>query len=704
LSVQERTAAIVQELGTVHVQTKEPEFGTFLHDVVAALNKSLESSKDVPPIVDSLHRAFLERGRSELRGQIKYAYHGFLASKRFTETNLQDQAKLADLRYPAEWYPGTREIQRTIHLHVGPTNSGKTYHALQRLEQAKSGIYAGPLRLLAHEVYTRLNARGKPCNLITGDERQLVEGNVSMSSCTVEMVPVNLDVDVAVIDEIQMIGHQERGWAWTQAVMGLRAKELHLCGEERTVPLIKELAAAMGDDLRIHHYKRLSPLKTMSASLRGDLNNLRKGDCVVAFSKVNIHRLKDDIERTTRRRVAVIYGSLPPEIRAQQAALFNDQTNDYDILVASDAIGMGLNLSIKRIIFSTTIKFNGRIDAPIETSQIKQIAGRAGRYRTAAQAAETSIGGSSGPDAPKPRMSPDVSPAQTLGLVTTLDRGGLSTIQKAMTSQADPIMSAGIFPPDDVLIRFAAYFPPSTPFSYILIRLHNTSLLHPRFHLCILKDHLKVADAIEPVRNLTVSDRITFCASPASVRDKDDPMIPVLRELAECVANKSGGGILDIQGLKLELLEMEVTAGSRLFLEKLEALHKALILYLWLSYRFAGVFNTQAMAFYIKSLVEKKIQEVLSRESIKSRRIQQQKHELKKNKRRRVESDDKNSEKVDEEFFNGGRSDHELSYTGFGAPLELPERAKKGTEYETPPRSSFDLVASLRGLKTAQEP
>lgn len=301
-------------------------------------------------------------------------------------------------------------------------------------------------------------------------------------------------------------------------------------------------------------------------------------------------------------------------------------------------------------------------------------------------------------------MSPDVSPAQTLGLVTTLDRGGLSTIQKAMTSQADPIMSAGIFPPDDVLIRFAAYFPPSTPFSYILIRLHSTSLLHPRFHLCILKDHLKVADAIEPVRNLTVSDRITFCASPASVRDKDDPMIPVLRELAECVANKSGGGILDIQGLKLELLEMEVTAGSRLFLEKLEALHKALILYLWLSYRFAGVFNTQAMAFYIKSLVEKKIQEVLSRESIKSRRIQQQKHELKKNKRRRVESDDKNSEKVDEEFFNGGRSDHELSYTGFGAPLELPERAKKGTEHETPPRSSLDLVASLRGLKTAQEP
>ncbi|KAL8862133.1 MAG: hypothetical protein Q9178_001588 [Gyalolechia marmorata] len=344
LSAQERTAIIIQELGQVHVQINEPEFRSFLHDVTAALNEGLEPSKDTVSLIDSLHDAFLERGRSALQGQIKYAYYGFLASQRFTKTNLHDQTKLADLRYPAEWYPNTRKIQRSIHLHVGPTNSGKTYHALQRLEQAKSGIYAGPLRLLAHEVYTRLNAKGKLCNLITGDERQFVEGEVSMSSCTVEMVPTDLAVDVAVIDEIQMIGHEERGWAWTEAVMGLRAKELHLCGEERTVPLIKELAAAMGDDLRVHHYKRLSPLKTMSASLRGNLNNLRKGDCVVAFSKVNIHKLKAEIEQTTRKRVAVIYGSLPPEIRAQQAALFNDQTNDYDILVASDAIGMGLNL------------------------------------------------------------------------------------------------------------------------------------------------------------------------------------------------------------------------------------------------------------------------------------------------------------------------------------------------------------------------
>ena len=271
-----------------------------------------------------------------------------MANRKIDGASVEEQAKLADLRYPLEWYPGTRVVQRTIHLHVGPTNSGKTYHALKRLEQAKTGVYAGPLRLLAHEVYTRLNASGKKCHLITGDDKRINEeadeDTDSMISCTVEMVPINIPVDVGVIDEIQMIGHNERGWAWSQALLGLKAKELHLCGEARTVPLIRELAAAMGDKLVLHHYERLSPLKAASTSLNGDLKQLRKGDCLVVFSRKEIHYFKSEIERFTGKRVAIVYGSLPPETRARQASLFNDQNNDYDYLVASDAIGMGLNL------------------------------------------------------------------------------------------------------------------------------------------------------------------------------------------------------------------------------------------------------------------------------------------------------------------------------------------------------------------------
>ncbi len=298
-----------------------------------------------------LRQAFLDKGEQGLIAQLKYAFYGHVTSSRFTKSDLSNQSKLADLRYPMEWYPGTRTVQRTLHLHVGPTNSGKTYHALKRLEQAERGVYAGPLRLLAHEVYTRLNANGKPCNLFTGDDRKLAEDlaegkSAKMASCTVEMVPLNDDLEVAVIDEIQMIGSVERGWAWTQALLGLKAKELHLCGEERAVPLIRELAAMMGDKLVIHQYQRLSPLRAMTTSLNGDLRKLRKGDCLVAFSRLGIHALRREVEQATGKRVAVVYGSLPPETRAQQAKLFNDPDNDYDILVASDAIGMGLNLSV----------------------------------------------------------------------------------------------------------------------------------------------------------------------------------------------------------------------------------------------------------------------------------------------------------------------------------------------------------------------
>lgn len=252
---------------------------------------------------------------------------------------------LTDLRYPTEWYSAARQIQRNVHLHIGPTNSGKTYNALKRLEEQSNGFYAGPLRLLAHEVYSRFKAKGAKCDLVTGDDiRRDEDSDVSLYASTVEMVDVSKKVDVAVIDEIQMIASPDRGWAWTRAFLGANAKEVHLCGEARALPLIRELCAATGDTLEVHEYKRLNPLKVMTKSLGGDLKNLRKGDCIVTFSVMNIHALKRQIELDTGRHCAIVYGSLPPETRAAQAALFNDPDNDYDYLVASDAIGMGLNL------------------------------------------------------------------------------------------------------------------------------------------------------------------------------------------------------------------------------------------------------------------------------------------------------------------------------------------------------------------------
>ena len=293
----------------------------------------------------TLQKAYQRTGILGLRDELERLLRAEYITLVHSVPNLDQQKKIADLRCPGEQYPLARSLQRTIHLHVGPTNSGKTYHALKRLEASGKGFYAGPLRLLAQEVYQRFKTADIPCSLVTGDE-VIIPEDVSprLSSNTVEMVSLAEMFDVGVIDEVQMMGDSRRGWAWTRAVLGSLVSELHLCGEIRVIPLIRKLAALTGDKLEIHRYDRLNPLKVMNRSLGGDLKRLQKGDCLVCFSRIGIHALKAEIEKATGRRAAIIYGGLPAEIRKQQASLFNDPDNDYDFLVASDAIGMGLNL------------------------------------------------------------------------------------------------------------------------------------------------------------------------------------------------------------------------------------------------------------------------------------------------------------------------------------------------------------------------
>ena len=273
--------------------------------------------------------------------------------------------------FPADEFPNARAMHRKVIMHVGPTNSGKTHHALRALAAAKSGVYAGPLRLLAHEIWERLNtgqivplgfeqpppsselaktmtrgnpAYARPCNMVTGEERKVMGEHVKLLSCTIEMLSFTRQVDVGVIDEIQMIGDPDRGAAWTSAVLGLCARELHLCGEETAVPLVEELLKDTGDSVEVRRYERLTPLRAEEQSLEGDWSKVRKGDCIVTFRRSSIFEIKKLVEDMTGLRCAVAYGRLPPEVRSEQAALFNDPDSGYDVLIGSDAVGMGLNL------------------------------------------------------------------------------------------------------------------------------------------------------------------------------------------------------------------------------------------------------------------------------------------------------------------------------------------------------------------------
>ncbi|KAK0637329.1 P-loop containing nucleoside triphosphate hydrolase protein [Bombardia bombarda] len=564
------------------------------------------------PLFWNLRNAFVKEDSAGLIRELKYAFQTFVLRNRFNPATIDLHLGLADLRYPYEWFPQARMMQRTIHLHVGPTNSGKTYNALKALENAKTGIYAGPLRLLAHEVYTRFTAKGLPCALITGEEQRIPEGaETFFSACTVEMAPLNRRVDVAVIDEIQMIADDSRGWAWTQAFLGIQAKELHLCGEERTVELIEALCTRIGDKCVVHRYKRLNELKTMGESLKGKFSLLEKGDAVVAFSRVGLHKLKAGIESATGRRCAIVYGSLPPETRAQQAALFNDPDNDYDFLVASDAIGMGLNLEIKRVIFEASTKYDGMTTRTLHMHEMKQIGGRAGRFRTALQAMTTPKEGS---DAAAVGNDSTVSKKDVSkpGLVTTLDAADLRTIQSAFEQEhMPPIKAAGTKPPAHIIERFASYFPSKSPMSFIMARLREMSRVSGLFSVNSFTEFLEISESLKDIQ-MSVYDRCIFLTAPVAVHDP--LLMNAYRGFARCIADQSSGHILDVPEIDLDIVDID-RATTRIsgenYLSRLEACHKAITLYLWLSYRYVGVFRSQHLAFHIKELVEEKIQDYL---------------------------------------------------------------------------------------------
>jgi len=290
---------------------------------------------------------------------------------------IRQSVKLTE--YPESFLAASR--RRKFIAVLGPTNSGKTYDAFARLAKVDSGVYLGPLRLLALEAFNRLNDEFEvPTSLITGEDRREVEGS-RVTASTIEMLNPDRAVDVAVIDEIQMLLDPDRGWAWTQAVVGVNAGEVWLLGALSAEPAIRAIAARLGVDVEFRYKERKHPLSVAPHALATDplasLAQAQKGDAWVVFSRRNALTLRDDF-LAQGRSVACIYGMLTPEVREREAKRFAD--GEADILVATDAIGMGLNLPIQRVVFTAVSKFNGKSVQQLETPMLQQIGGRAGRY------------------------------------------------------------------------------------------------------------------------------------------------------------------------------------------------------------------------------------------------------------------------------------------------------------------------------------
>ena len=292
----------------------------------------------------------------------------------YIKNKVKDEIEEIILDSPIDEYEEARRMKRHFYLHVGETNTGKTYASIQKLMDAESGVYLAPLRLLALEVQDKLRGENIACSLLTGEEEDIISYASHISS-TIEKLQIETHYDICVIDEAQMIADKQRGWAWTRAIIGVLAPEIHICMAPEAKDIIIKLIKDCKDTYEIIEHKRDTEL--IFEDKKFDLNkDVKKGDALVVFGKkkalaVSAQLLNNNI------KTSIIYGSLPYSTRKKQFERF--LSGETEVIVCTDAIGMGVNLPIKRIVFLETRKFDGISLRKLSVPEIKQIAGRAGR-------------------------------------------------------------------------------------------------------------------------------------------------------------------------------------------------------------------------------------------------------------------------------------------------------------------------------------
>src|SRR6516164_10785763 len=266
--------------------------------------------------------------------------------------------------------PGPRRVAV-----LGPTNTGKTHLAIERMLGHRSGMIGFPLRLLARENYDRIaKLRGsRSVALITGEEK-ILPPNPSYFVCTTESMPLDRPVDFLAVDEIQLCADHERGHVFTARLLHARGLcETMFLGADTIKPLMRRL-------VRDIEYISRPRFSTLSYSGHKKVTRLPPRSAVVAFAVADVFSLAELVRRQ-RGGTAVVLGALSPRARNAQVGMF--QSGEVDYLVATDAIGMGLNMDLDHVAFARIGKFDGRAQRRLNAAEIAQIAGRAGRHMSA---------------------------------------------------------------------------------------------------------------------------------------------------------------------------------------------------------------------------------------------------------------------------------------------------------------------------------
>jgi len=448
-------------------------------------------------------------------------------------------------------FPLAREQNRKLYFYVGPTNSGKTYRAMKELKEADCGMYLAPLRLLALENYENLLADEIPVSLITGEEEILDEEAGHICS-TIEMTNYSLEVDVCVIDEVQMMGDPDRGWAWVNAIVGAPAEKVLMTGSVNALDAIKQIAEYLGEELEIVKFKRINPLEMLTHAT--PMKHITLNTAIIAFSRAEVLRIKSQLSKN--HKVSVLYGNLSPEVRREEAKRFREGKSD--VLVATDAIAMGLNLPIQTLLFSADSKYDGVETRKLIPNEIIQIAGRAGRYGHH----ENGYIGATDP--------------KILAHIDKMFHAPLHTIKppfqvKATTSQ---VLDLAQHLKTDNLFKILNYFSKHMNFDGPFVAANIGYMLD----LAVMLDEKK---------KLTLEEKYMLAGAPVSIRS---PLI------------KSAFFFYVDSILKRKVVRYKTsvsttgTAKTQLELLKAEDEVKKISLYLWMAYKFSELFPDSKMA------------------------------------------------------------------------------------------------------------
>ena len=254
---------------------------------------------------------------------------------------------------------------------LGPTNTGKTFYAIERMSTYESGMIGLPLRLLAREVYDKfILKKGRLSTaLITGEE-QIIPPRAKYFICTVEAMPTNKSVDFVAIDEIQLCNDYERGHIFTEKLLYTRGNiESLFLGSDTMEPIIKKIFP-YGKIIKKNRRSKLTYIGKKS------FFSLPKRSAIVAFRTKDVYNIAAQI-KSQKGGAAVVLGALSPQTRNSQVDMF--EAGEVDYIVATDAIGMGLNLNIENVSFAALEKYDGKKERYLKKNEIAQIAGRAGR-------------------------------------------------------------------------------------------------------------------------------------------------------------------------------------------------------------------------------------------------------------------------------------------------------------------------------------